>query len=285
MSRVIETQDREGRTVKVIIEKPTQSQLNESQLRYNVAWAEAMRQGALLRAEAEEIIAKRKLWDDQKEKKFNELRYKLRQMEMKLRDIDKLEDEQQRIKQGRPIALEMRKLRTQLNRLNESRNEVLSRTAERYAEGVQVQCLMPACVKWADTGEHVFQSEDDIQDWMGTQLFVDVTTELLGVLWNIDMSQLRQEPENRWLIKHKLMDAKTGFFLDEQGRLVDEEGRLVNERGEFIDEKGRRVDEFGLPLEDESTVSTQQQSQPKQADEQAKPPPANDQEKWAEPDG
>ena len=65
--RIIESLDKDGNEVKVLIKMPTATQYRDSQIEYNKAFRKALDSGALLRQKLEDYMVDQGIWNDQKQ--------------------------------------------------------------------------------------------------------------------------------------------------------------------------------------------------------------------------
>ena len=78
------SQDSEGNDISFAVVRPNAARIRRGQLEYNKAFRAALESGALLRQKLESYMREQGLWDDKKEKEYNDLTEKLNQQELTL---------------------------------------------------------------------------------------------------------------------------------------------------------------------------------------------------------
>lgn len=202
------------------------------------------RPGALCRAAMEGVLREQKLWDDERQKQFDELNRKLLDGEKALKKGGiKLAD-------AREIAVQMRRDRWARTQLLSERNSLEQTTAEAQAENARFQSLVVSCVVFNDTGKPAWK---DVDAYLTDESpAAGEAARVMGnVLYGLDDGWEKKLPENLFLLNYglanedlHLVDFK-GRLVDAQGRLVDGGGRLVNDRGELVDAEGNLLTEDG----------------------------------------
>ena len=71
--RVVVSNDDDGNEVKVAVLKPKANHLREAQLAYNRAFRDALESGALLRQKLEDHMREQGIWDDTKQKQYDDV--------------------------------------------------------------------------------------------------------------------------------------------------------------------------------------------------------------------
>jgi hypothetical protein len=217
------------------VRKPTVKDNNKAQEEANKAFKSAVHSGALLRSELDDELKKRKLWSDEKEAEFLELKKALDDAINVLRRGGKLDD-------GRKAALKVREIRAKQRALLMPRYSLDSMTAEGQSENAKLNCLVALCSFSADKSP-IFKDYEDYINRSNEDLAVMAATKVAELVYNYDESYDHSLPENKFLTKYNLVDAKLRL-VNKAGHLVDEDGRLINEEGRFIkytEENGVRV--------------------------------------------
>lgn len=249
--------------VGVLVREPNYRQIQEGQKVHNKAFREALDSGAILRDRVLHYMREQKLWDDDKQKQFDEFRKTLEEGETKLK--------RGKIKLGeaKQIAFAMQDARAGLRILTIERMGLDNATVEAQAENARFNYYVSACTLYEDTGHPVFRSLEDYLARATEEVAFEAASLLAGIIHNYDEENEKKLPENSFLLKYKLADDKlrlvdkNGNFIDRVGRLVDEQGRLikvvdgvktyVDRDGNPLDEKGERIiDDAGPFLDDET---------------------------------
>jgi hypothetical protein len=220
----------------------------DSEKYVNKAFQQAIEDGALLTAEVNKLLEARLSLEEDKEK-LDVLRETLKTKESVLlsgkdngKRLSKLE--------GRAVALEILKLRNQIDLLNSNRDSLYNRTAESLSESERINYLIFATIYNLETNRTFFKSYEDYLDNSDTELVADSKNYFFKFQFNHDVRE-NENSEIKFLRKYnfidqlgRLIDSK-GRLCDENFRLVDEKGRYINENGEFINIYGHKVDENG----------------------------------------
>jgi hypothetical protein len=231
-----------GSEIELLCVRPNQDVIDGARREYNVKFAIALREGGLTRTEAEDIIEQRKLWSDKHEDRLQKLRFELRSKEV---ELNKIKD----LKKGEELSRSMNKLRNDMSKLVNSRDQILNKTCESYAEGAQNQYLLVRCILRPDERTAYFESIEAFKILENSQLIGDCLGELLLFLHDTTVEELTNTPESKWLVNNKLKDDKTGFWIRD-GKLFTDDGKMVNNKGEYLNEEtGERCDYWGFPLD------------------------------------
>jgi hypothetical protein len=215
---------------------------NESKKIHNKAFAEALANGALLRKALMSYMNEQGVWDADKEvlyqkyvKQINELEYKLSAGKMK-------------VSEGKAIALELAKVRSEFRDLIAERNAMDSNTAEGQADNVRFNFLVSKCVYDWDTQKPVYSSLEDYTENGNSELAIQLANKFANFLYGVDEDYDNNLVENKFLRRFKIIDDK-GRFINSDGKYVDIEGNLLDEEGYRLDSDGKRVDINGHPLD------------------------------------
>ena len=75
--KIIKSEDSDGKAVSVAVVKPNSSKIKQAQLAYNKAFRAALESGALLRQKLDSYMREQEIWDDKKEKEYEDYVNKL----------------------------------------------------------------------------------------------------------------------------------------------------------------------------------------------------------------
>lgn len=231
--------------VEYIVIRPTSKEEKESQLAYNVAFGEAIKSKAPLRATLNEYMKEQGIWTEEKSNRFVELATFISENEKK---IDKGGF---KFKEATALAKELKKKREELNSMLMDRGYSDSDTAEGQAQNKKFQKLLTLCLVYKDSGKPVFGSVDDLlNETDETKLKVaDEGFSLLAeIVYKLDSKHEHKLAENKFLLKFKLVDEKLRF-INSDGQLVDEQNRRIDDEGYLLNESNQRIDSKGNLLE------------------------------------
>jgi hypothetical protein len=163
---------------------------------------------------------------------------------------DKLKGGGIKLSEGKEVALEMGKLRSELRMLTAEKSQFSSVTAEGIANNTQFNYFVSACTVYADSGKPVFKSVDDYMAQADDVLGSKAAANLMLLLYNLDPDFEKNLPENKFLREYKFVDDEL-YFLNKEGQRIDIEGRRVDDKGHYVNDKGERVDRNGKRLDDD----------------------------------
>ncbi len=83
--RTVKGLDNDENEVVVVVKKPTAQDYNKSQIAYNKAFREALDSGALLRQKLTDYMKEQGIWDEKKEKQYEDLVEQISGMEEALK--------------------------------------------------------------------------------------------------------------------------------------------------------------------------------------------------------
>lgn len=225
--------------------RPSPQQISESQKYYNKTFGEALQSGAVLRAALDKHLLRQKVWDDEKEKEYNELNKKIRGLSKKLA-LGGI-----KLSKGKGLALKIRDMRIELRDLTSGKLLADSSTAEGQADNSRFNYLCSSCIMEKESEESYYKNYDSFVADFVNDIAQNGAAKLASLIYDVDDDPETKLPENIFLKQHKFIDDKfrlvdnKGRFVDDEGRLIDDKGRYINEEGKFVDIHGDLVDENG----------------------------------------
>lgn len=228
-----------------LIRSPSLSDQREAQKIYNQAFSDAVKSGCIVRGRLNDLLKEQGLWDDQKEQRMNTIQQKL---------IDKEKDLAKggiSLKAAKQIALDMKELREDLRDLISVRTNLDNHTAEGQADNARFNYLVSACLVYKDSKKPYFSGYEDYLNRASELVAIRGAQILANMLYGLENDYEKKLPENKFLVKYKLVDDKLrlvnkeGKLVDAEGRLIDETGRYINAEGKFVDINGNLVDDTG----------------------------------------
>lgn len=234
---------------KYAVVRPNLKQLTDANKVRRETFNAELEAGSLLRDQLDTELRKRKLWSDDREIEYQNLRKDIIDMEYSLAKGGI------KLSEAKDIALQMKTKRQQMIDLLSSRTDLDSNTCEGRADAARFNYLFAHCLVYEDTGQPFF--EDGMNSYLLNQ---DSPVALAGAsefFYLISETEQVDDglPENKFLKKFKFVDENLRL-VDKEGRLVDSEGRHINENGSyikwtseedyiFVDIEGRPLDEKG----------------------------------------
>jgi len=235
----------DDKELNLAVRRPDNKARQGGQQVYNRAFRQAIESGAIVRARIEAVMRDQNLWDDARQKRFEELNKRLLDYELSLKKGGR------KLKDAREMAIQMRRDRWELRNLNYDRNQLDLHTAEAQAENERFNYLVATCTVYGDTGKPYFKDVEDYLTRDNDPVAPQAATTLGKMIYGLDDDFEHQLPENKFLRKYKFVNDTlhlvdtTGRLIDVNGRLVDSEGRLINEKGELVDTDGNLLTEDG----------------------------------------
>lgn len=234
--------------VKYAVRRPTMEELIKANEIRRKTFNEELSAGTLLRDQLEEELRKRKMWSDDREMRYQQLRSEIIDAEYKLAKGGI------KLSEAKQIAIEMRKKRQEMVEMLSSRTELDANTCEGKADAARFNFLFVNCLVYHDTGEPYFKN--GLAEYLLRQdeeVALRGANEFFYLISDTDDVDARL-PENKFLKKFKFVDDEYRL-IDKDGRLIDEDGRHIDEDGNFIkwisDTEYIRVDINGRPIKDD----------------------------------
>lgn len=224
---VFNGEDNDGNVVKFRVKTPGAQEIKKSQVAYNRSFKEALDQGALLRQKLTEYMRDQNLWDDAKQKQYEDLVEEISEME------ESLQKGGIRLSLAKEIALDLKGKRDDFRTLISERNSLDSASAEGQADNSRFEELVRLCVINPDTNNPWFSSDKDYSSAANQPWVVEAAEKLGNALYGLDPNYEKNLQENKFLQEFKFVDDELRF-INEDGHTVDSDGKLTNEEGRYI---------------------------------------------------
>lgn len=205
---------------------------------YNQAFSDAVKSGSIVRAKLDDLLRDQGLWSESKDLEFATIQKQILDKE-KLLAKGGIS-----LKQARTIAVDMKNLRIKLRDLISVKTDLDTHTAEGQADNARFNYLVSQCVVYKDTKKPYFSSYEDYLNRNTELVAILGAQKMATIMYGLDSDFEKKLPENKFLIKYKLVDDKLNY-IDEKHRRVDEDGKLIDANGRYIDEEGKFVDKDG----------------------------------------
>ena len=243
--KAIVGKDRDGNNVTIDVLRPTAAHLRTAQMEYNRAFRDALESGALLRQKLDQYMTSQGLWNEEKEKKYQEINKEILDLERRLKGGGI------KLKTAKRLAIRMREKRDEFRDLISERTAMDGNTAEGQADNARFNSLLIQCLVEEETDDPLFSSLESYDKKAAEPYVITGAGQLAQMMYNLDPEYDNNLPENKFLRAYKFADEKNrlindgGNLVDEDGRLIDDEGRFVNEKGEYVDIEGNLIDKEG----------------------------------------
>jgi hypothetical protein len=241
----------DDKDVALMVRRPTIKESDEAQTEYIKTHRKAVDSGALLRPIMNTYLQKQGLWSEEKEIELRKLNSEIGALEKKLHDGGLYKRDVIRFEDGKPVglAVDLKKLRMERNKLQSIQLEGNDNTAEGQAENRKFNYLVSQCTVY-NNGDRVWKNFEDYLDRLNEPLAIEAYRKFTVLLYNLDPDFEAKLPENKVLKLLGYMDdecrlMRDGKFIDDDGKLVDDKGRWINEQGQLVDINGNLVDEDG----------------------------------------
>lgn len=237
----------DGKDVELAVRKPDLKTQQKGQVVYSSEFCRLVKPtgdkpGAIVRAALDNVMRNQGLWDDAKQKRWDELQKSLLNAELRLAKGGG------RLTELRNVAIQMRRDRNALRELLAARNELDTNTAEAQAENAKFNFYVATNTVYSTDGKPFFANEDDYIARAGEEAAQKAAQNMASLLYGLEENFEAKLPENKFLLEKKLVRASDLHLLDRDGNLVDGKGRRVNENGQLINDKGEPVDSDGNVL-------------------------------------
>ena len=247
----VNSTDKNGKKVTVIVTRPTGSENREAKAYYNQTFRAALESGALLRKRLGQYMEEQGIWDDAKEKKYQEVTQKIMDGEKKLKTGGI------KLNEARDLAISIKESREEFRDLIGERTMMDANTAEGQADNAQFNCLVALCT-FDESGERVFKDLDDYEKRADEPFAAEAAGKLAEFVYNLNEDYDSTLEENKFLKKFNFVNDDYQL-INKDGKLVDQTGKLINEDGRYIDEDGNLIDIDGNPVDEEGNFLVETQ--------------------------
>jgi hypothetical protein len=211
--------------------RPKQSVLAEADLVRSKRWGELARTpGVLLESALKDVVRQKGVWDDEKQKRLEEIDKRLAENEARLPDANgKVRQKGVRLSDLRKAAVQMRLDRMERVRLLSEFTSLRNNTAEGMADDERFNFLVSRCVV-DERGNPHFASLDDYKERAHEPDASAAATAVMQLLYDHDPDFARKLPENRFLLRYRMcredlaLTGPDGVLVDVDGKPVDEDG-------------------------------------------------------------
>lgn len=175
---------------KLALVEPNAKVLKEAKWKYSAAFSNALRQGLLTEKRMSELISEGEAVTDKDSTRLAALYIRIAELENTLENEKDLSEKTK-------IISEMKDLRQEVNLEQVSIRAPYSNTAEQAAEDSRADFLVTNMVKYEDSMEKVWNSEEDYYQETDYSLIELCKSKLMYWLYNLDEDWEDQLPENR----------------------------------------------------------------------------------------
>jgi hypothetical protein len=232
--------------------KITPNDLAEAKKIHLKTFRRCLEEGALLRKGLDKYLEEQGIWDETKEKEYEQLSKDISSLESQL-STGQIDGRRMKLSEGREVAIKMARLRARLRDLIQERTAIDGNTAEGEADSERFNYLVSACTYDYDTQSRVFSSLDDYRNRGSEELSMTLAKKLAYLMYGLDEEPEKSNTEHKFLRRFNFIN-ENGDFIDSEGNKVDSEGNRLDDEGYKIDEHGNRVDIYDNPIGDVDTA-------------------------------
>lgn len=225
--KIIESTNKDGESVKVLLKTPGASEYRDSQIQYNTAFRKALDSGALLRQKLSDYMTEQGIWNEEKDAKNDEYIRKITSKE------EMLKAGGIRLSEAKEIALELRGLRAEFRDFLAEKNQMDQNSAEGQADNARFSELVRLCMLNPNTKKPYFPTQEDYDKGADQPWALEAASELASMIYGLDPDYDNRLEENRFLKEFEFVNEDLRLVND-NGHLVDLEGRLINDEGRFV---------------------------------------------------
>lgn len=247
----VQSTNNDGKKVTVIVTRPTGAENREAKAYYNQTFRAALESGALLRKRLGQYMEEQGIWDEAKEKQYQEVTKKILDGEKSLKSGGI------KLNEARDLALSIKDAREEFKDLIAERTMMDANTAEGQADNAQFNCLVALCT-FDESGEKVFKDLDDYEKRADEPFAAEAAGKLAEFVYNLSEDYDSTLEENKFLKKFNFVNDDFQL-INKDGKLVDMEGKLINKDGRYVDEDGNLIDRDGVPVDEEGNFLIESQ--------------------------
>lgn len=196
--RKFTVKNKEGKELNLKIVKPTQEQIHSADLIYKKKFSQALREGVITRAQAEYLLKKNGIIDEQLLIKRDEMIRSLHDLRNKLIDLDDRAE-------GLNVVKEIGKLNQEIESINAITQEIMHETAESHADNIKVQWLLCELTLKED-GNKYFANYQAFMDSVNDVVTVEALKHMILFLNNLKPNFEMEYQENKWMLEQKILN-------------------------------------------------------------------------------
>lgn len=234
--------EKDGKTIEFKFKELSSLDNQYVRAAYAKAFKDALDGGAPLRVAVDKMLEDQGVLDragDQE--KVEEIRKQLTAMEIQLRSGKKPDGTKMSKKEGRELAIAMKRKRAEEDQIVEKLTGYYTNTAENIGFAAQIVAALYCSTQKPD-GTALWASEQEMEGFPAIDF---ISTCYYKYQYKINLENAdAKDFEVIWLKKHKFVNDN-GQFIDEKGRTINIDGKLVDENGRYINEEGKFVDKYG----------------------------------------
>ena len=234
-----------AKKVKITVKRPGSIVNNRANAIYNQWLHSYMRDGIMTKVELDKFMEERGIWSPEQKQKEKTLAEEIRGL---TKDLFQGVRGRRKASEGKKIAVEIKKKRSELQQLIGEKISLEQNTAESLADNMKFDFLVSECTYDAN-GKKVYKDLEDYSDRADDEIAFIAAATLAQMMYSLDPNFEAELPENQFLQKFDYVDSNFNL-LDDQGHTVSLDGKMIDELGYYINEKGEKVDSEGNLVDD-----------------------------------
>jgi len=249
--------DKNDKEIELLVVKPPRKEMIESEKIYKREFRRAIEEdGAILRKKLNMHMTEQGIWNDDKEKEYNDLLKEINLLDYQINKGRDTDGEKLKLSKAKEMALELSDKRIAFRNLISERQELDHVTAEGQAETERFAYLTYVSTlnfldrkRYCDSFEEFkFRGDEDA--------IVEASKYVGQLVFELDENHEDTLTENKFLKRFKFANEKNEL-INSDGERVDRNGQRVDGDGFLLNEDGKRININDLPiLEENESVDT-----------------------------
>lgn len=251
-SKVSINKDGEIKEVEIYVQRPNNDTVKLAERYKSKIWNQCIQDEILTKKELAVLMRKRGIWDEAKDKEEQDITREIIRLEKELYH-GKDGKSKPKVSEGRDIAIQIRRKRSELRDLIAEKISLEENTADNLADNARFDFLVAHCTFYKD-GTRVYKDFDEYNKKSADEIAFAAANLLGKMLYNLDNDFEKNLPENKFLTKFGLVNQDLSLVDPKNpDQLVDTKGKKIDENGYYIDDNGNRIDRDGNKLTPEGS--------------------------------
>lgn len=251
-SKVSINKDGEIKEVEIYVQRPNNDTVKLAERYKSKIWNQCIQDEILTKKELAVLMRKRGIWDEAKDKEEQDITREIIRLEKELYH-GKDGKSKPKVSEGRDIAIQIRRKRSELRDLIAEKISLEENTADNLADNARFDFLVAHCTFYKD-GTRVYKDFDEYNKKSADEIAFAAANLLGKMLYNLDNDFEKNLPENKFLTKFGLVNQDLSLVDPKNpDQLVDTKGKKIDENGYYIDDNGGRIDRDGNKLTPEGS--------------------------------
>lgn len=240
------TENGQEKKVKILVKKPSNAVISQAQRIRAKAWTDCVRDGIMTKKELQKFMENNGIWDEEKDSSQKRIIQEIARLEKELYISGK--GGKLKTTEGKNIAVEMRRKRSELRDHIAEKLSLEQNTAESLSDNAQFDFLVANCTYY-ENGQKVYSNLEDYSSRSDGEIAFAAASNLAQLMYSIDKNFEANLPENKFLKMFNFVNEDLSLVND-KGETVDTDGRRIDQFGYYVNEEGKRVDRDGNLLDD-----------------------------------